>query len=46
MTIKGTNLIKRLDSIATNNGFSLKTSNAGIIFQPVVDGELIDEEEL
>lgn len=38
-------LIKRLDDIATNNGFSLKTSSAGIIFQPLVDGKLIDEEE-
>ena len=42
---KGDELIKRLDDIATNNGFSLKTSSAGIIFQPLVDGKLIDEEE-
>ena len=37
-------LIKRLDSVAADKGFSLKTSNSGIIFQPVIDGELIDED--
>ena len=37
-------LIKRLDNVAADNGFSLKTSSSGIIFQPVVNGQLIDEE--
>lgn len=37
-------LIKRLDNVASDNGFSLKTSSSGIIFQPMVDGKLIDEE--
>ena len=37
-------LIKRLDTVASDNGFSLKTSTSGIIFQPVVNGQLIDEE--
>ncbi|MCD8036533.1 MAG: AAA family ATPase [Clostridiales bacterium] len=37
-------MIKKLDEIASEKGFSLKTSNSGIMFQPIVDGELIDEE--
>ena len=37
-------MIKRLDSVAADKGFSLKTSNSGIIFQPIIDGEPIDEE--
>lgn len=37
-------LIRKLDTLAAENGFSLKTSNSGIIFQPVINGELIDEE--
>ncbi len=37
-------LIKKLDAVAAEKGFSLKTSSSGIIFQPVVNGELIDEE--
>ncbi len=37
-------LIKKLDTIAADKGFSLKTSNSGIVFRPVIDGEPVDEE--
>ena len=37
-------LIKKLDSVASENSFALKTSNSGIIFQPIIDNVLITEE--
>ncbi len=37
-------LIKKLNSVAEENGFLLKTSNSGIIFQPVINNEPITED--
>jgi len=37
-------LIKKLNTVADENGFLLKTSNSGIIFQPIIDNEPITEE--
>ncbi|GFI61065.1 Lon protease [Clostridiales bacterium] len=38
-------LIKKLDTVASENGFLLKTSSSGVIFQPVIDGKPIDEDD-
>ncbi|MEA4973241.1 MAG: ATP-binding protein [Candidatus Metalachnospira sp.] len=37
-------LIKKLNSFAEKNGFLLKTSNSGIIFQPIINNEPVTEE--
>lgn len=37
-------LINSLTEFADKNGFSLRSTNAGIYFMPVIDGEAVDEE--
>ena len=38
-------LIKKLDVVAMDKGFNLKTSTSGIVFQPIVDGEAVGEDK-
>ena len=38
-------LMKKMSDIATEHGFTIKSTNAGIYFMPVVDGEAVGEEQ-
>lgn len=38
-------LMKNMSDIATEHNFSIKSTNAGIYFMPIVDGESVNEEQ-
>lgn len=42
---KRDNLMKKISDMAKANGFSVKSTNSGIYFMPIINGETINEEE-